>query len=527
MQKKNNEGLVLFTSLVVTTLFLGAGSWLVFRSGIGNNLPNPQANPSSHSTYANHPNAKVTLAVLGDTFSGYSTIRANTFQSALIERGVGLKYNDEFNQLNRARALNNGKADIIVTSLDQFLRHRPNGKIIGLIDRTVGADAVVLNRQRFPQLRSLGDLEQLVQQRRTAGKQTKIVFAGDTPSEFLAMVLDTSFDNFTLSDLTIDTVEDASFAQAKLQNDPDVAVAILWEPFVTQAKQVGNTVVLSSADVPKTIVDVIVASKSILASQPTAVKSFIETYYQRIDATIQDENLLVRQIAMDGKLNQNEAQAVNRGIQFFTSVEAQEWMDSGQLSQRIQSIASILALADKGQPIDQATAQSLFSSYYLTPIAQRTNRLIQAIAADNPTLAQRLQNKSDQPVPQPPTLPLNQAPSVGHLKVRGEVKFQIGAATLTSDSQASLKQLADQIREFSPNTIGVQIQGHTSRIGSAQLNNTLSAQRAKVVEQFLKQQNLDHYLASEGLGFSQPIPGTDPTAALNQRTVIQLVRIGS
>ncbi|MBE9030035.1 OmpA family protein [filamentous cyanobacterium LEGE 11480] len=524
MRTKNNEGLVLVSSLVVTILLLGIGGTLVLRSGMGKHLSTPP--PSSrYSSTAHHPNAKVTLSVLGDTFSGYSTLRANTFQSALIERGVGVKYDDEFNQLTRARAINNGKADIIVTSLDQFLRHKPQGKIVGLIDRTVGADAVVLNTRRFPQLKSLGDLEKLVSQRRHQGQTTKIVFAGDTPSEFLAMVLDTSFDNFNLADLEIATVADASLATQKLKDDANVAVAILWEPFVHQAKQQGNTVVLSSADVPKTIVDVIVASQPIMNSQPKAVQAFIETYYQRIDATLQDPNQLVRQIALDGKLTQSEAKAVNRGIQFFTSVEAQEWMKSGQLDQRIKSISSILALAGKGTPVTD-NPQSLYSAIYLSPVAKRTKTLMQAIAIDNPELAKRLRRRSTAPVPQPKTVAINQAPAVGHLKVRGEVKFQTGSAELTGDSAATLQQLAQQIREFSPNTIGIQIQGHTSRTGTAALNQKLSAQRAAAVERYLQTQQVNHYLTSEGLGYSKPLPGSDPASPLNQRTVIRLVRIG-
>ncbi len=524
MKKQNKEGLVLISSLIVTTLLLGLGGTLVLRSNFGS-LSKPSEN-TNYSLYANHPNAKVTLSVLGDTFSGYSTIRANTFQSALIERGVGLKYGDEFSQMTRARALNNGKADIIVTSLDQFLRHQPQGKIVGLIDRTVGADAVVLNTQRFPQLKSLQDLENLVEQRRSQGKASKIVFAGDTPSEFLAMVLDTSFDNFNLANLQVETVEDASIAKEKLQTDQDVAIAVLWEPFVTQAKQQGNTVVLSSADVPTTIVDVIVASDQIMATQPEAVQALVETYYQRIDATLQDENLLVRQIALDGNLQTAEAEAVNRGIQFFTSVEAKEWMESGQLAKRIKSISSILALAGKAAPVIE-NPQSLFSAQYLTPVAQRTEKLIQAIAADNPQLAKRLQNRADAPRPiAAKTLALNNAQDVGHLKVRGEVKFQTASAQLTPDSKTTLQQLAQQIREFSPNTIGIQIQGHTSRSGSPALNQKLSAQRAAVVEQYLKQQQIPHYLASEGLGYSTPLVGIDPASPLNQRTVVRLVRVG-
>ena len=128
---------------------------------------------------------------------------------------------------------------MIVTSLDQYLTHLPQGKIVALLDRTIGADAVVLNKKNYPQLNSLLDLEKLIKQSAQKGKRLKIVFAGDTPSEFLAIVLDTKFTNFNLADLDIVRVADASEAWQKMQQDREIAVAVLWEPFVTEAKKSG------------------------------------------------------------------------------------------------------------------------------------------------------------------------------------------------------------------------------------------------------------------------------------------------
>ena len=205
-----------------------------------------------------------TIKVLGDTFSGYSTLRSTALQDALKKSGITLQYADEFDQAQRAEALNQGKADLMVTSLDQFLEHQPQGKIVALIDRTVGADAIVLNTREFPQLKSLIDLEKLVKQKQSQGQRLKIVFAGDTPSEFLATVLDTKFDNFDLVDFEVVRVSDASEAWQQMQApQSNIGLAVLWEPFVTAARKQGNTVLLSSADAPKVIVDVAVASESL------------------------------------------------------------------------------------------------------------------------------------------------------------------------------------------------------------------------------------------------------------------------
>ncbi|MDY7012176.1 MAG: phosphate ABC transporter substrate-binding/OmpA family protein [Cyanobacteriota bacterium] len=517
--QKNNEVLILGLTVAITGSLLMGGGWFAIRSGALSG-----SNPSAHKV---NPNVKVVLNVLGDTFSGYSTLRSLAFEGSLRDRAVGLNYADEFDQKARAAALGLGKADLIVTTLDQFLTRRPQGKIVALVDRTVGADAVVLNTQRFPQLKSLLDLERLVKQQQAQGKRLKIVFAGDTPSEFLAMVLDTQFDNFDLSDFEVERVEDASIAWERMQKDKTVAVAVLWEPFVTQAKQQGNAVVLSSSDAPKTIVDVVVASDRAIQSNPEAVGHFVEAYYRHIDSSIQDKTLLTRQIAADGNLDRTDAEAVARGIQFFTSVEARDWMESGTLEKRIGAIAGVLVLSGRldGVPSDPA---SLFTAQYLSPVATQTAKLIHAIAADNPELAQQLRAPSAEVAVKPVSaVQLQQAQPIGNLTVRGEVKFQTGSAQLTAQGRETLDNLADRIAEFSPSAVAVKVQGHTSRTGGAAFNQKLSRDRAAVAVNYLKAKNLPHHFAAEGLGYSQPLPGSDPASPLNQRTVIRLVRLES
>ena len=518
---KNREILVLGTTFVVTGSLLIGGAWLAHKSGI---LDNQTTSVGQIST--TNPQVKVTLNALGDTFSGYSTLRSSAFQGSLLERGVGLKYADQFDQKDRASALNKGKADVIFTSLDQYLTHQPQGKIVALIDRTVGADAVVLNSKRYPQLKSLIDLEKLIQEQAGKGKRLKIVYAGDTPSEFLATVLDTKFDNFNLADLDIVKVEDASVAWEQMQKDKAIALGVLWEPYVTEAKTQGYSVVISSSDAPKTIVDVAVASDHILQNNPEAVKQFVEAYYRRLDSSLQDKGLLVRQIATDGNLTISEAQTIKDGIKFFTSVEAQDWMNTGTLEKRIQAIAGILALSGRTNSIP-ANPKALYDSHYLTPIANQTATIIESIAADNPELASLLKGKSDSPIKQVSPAQMQQAPAIGNLKVRGEVKFLTSSAQLTTEGKQTLDRLVAEINEFSAANVAVKVQGHTSRTGSVALNQILSEQRAQVVQNYLQSKSLPHNFVSEGLGFSQPLPGVSPTSSLNQRTVIRLVRIGS
>ncbi len=461
------------------------------------------------------------LRILGDTFSGYSTFRSTEFQQTLAELGIQLQYDNEFDQAQRAQQLGNGQADLIVTTLDQFLQQQPAGQIIALIDRTVGADAVVLNSLKYPQLTSINDLDSLIS---SQSQPLIATYAADTPSEYLALVLDTKFETFNLSDFRTQPVSDASEAWALLQ-DPDqpVALAVIWEPFVAQARNRGYTVVLSSQDAPRAIVDVLVASETLIESQPETLSTLVETYYRRIDTNVRDPAQLQAQIATDGQLSDQDAAAVLNGIDFFTALEAKSWFEDGTLDRRINSTAAVLTLAGRLNTVPEAPS-ALYTDVFLERAARNNETLIELIRADNPELADRLSGQAQTITPSLTPEQIQTAPDIGNLAIRGDVQFATGSASLTAASETTLNQLSSEIGEFSPETVAIRVIGHTSRSGAAAFNQTLSQQRAQVVVDYLKQQGITHNILAEGQGFNQPLAGLDPANPQNQRTEIRLVR---
>ena len=385
MSKTNYPALI--GTLTITAGLLGSGVWYLNKTSpaLLSGLGNPTANGSPTA-----PQGQTQLTLLGDTFSGYSTFRNGVFQEALANSGISLQYNDEFDQAARAQSLANGQADLIVTTLDQFLQQQPEGRIVGLIDRTVGADAVVLNTPQYGDLNSLQDLPALVQQAQAQGQPLKIAFAGDTPSEYLALVLDTKFETFNLSDFEVVRVADASEAWALMQDpNQNVALTVLWEPFVTQARQQGYTVVLSSEDAPGAIVDVIVASERLMQAQPDTLATLLAAYYRRIDVNVRDASQLQAQVAEDGNLSPGDAGAILQGIDFFTATEAQGWMTDGTLQRRIEAIAAVLVLSGRLNDVP-SNPDTLFVDDFLTEAATNTATLIELVRADNPELADRL-----------------------------------------------------------------------------------------------------------------------------------------
>lgn len=513
MSNRSNLALVV-TFLVTATVSIGS-IWAVskfFNNVISNNSLEIAKDQSQ-------------VQLLGDTFSGYSTFRDQTFLESLQKVGIKLNYSDEFDQAQRAKLLTKGQADLLVTTLDQFIKQKPRGKIVGLIDRTVGADAVVLNTPKYPKLKSLIDLNQLVQQNRE--QKIKITFAGDTPSEYLAFVLDTKFEAFNLANFEVKKVADASEAW-KLLQDPtqNVAIAVIWEPFVTQARQKGYTVVLSSKDAPTTIVDVLVASDRLIQSQPELLTKLLEAYYRRIDVNRRDTSQLQKQIAQDGNLKPNDAAAVINGIDFFTAIEAQRWMSDGTLIKRIGATAAVLSLAGQLEKIP-ADTKELYTAQFLAKAAENTQVLIDLVRANDPELAERLagDRKVTATKPQLNATQIRNAQSIGNLEVRGEVKFPSGSSELASQSQQILNQLAKEIGEFSSQTIAVRVIGHTSQTGDAETNQILSQQRAQVVVNYLRSRGVANNILAEGKGFSQVLPNIPPSDSRNQRTEIRLVRV--
>ena len=526
MNKSNFPTLAL--TLLIATGVIGGTIWL-FRKTPSNPIFS-QSNSSQPRAAATNPNISTQLTLLGDTFSGYSTFRNSEFQAALAEFGIGLRYVDEFDQAKRAASLRQGKADLLVTTLDQFLQQQPQGQIVGMLDRTIGADAVVLNTQKYPNLKSLQDLGQLIQQARDQGQTLGIAFAGDTPSEYLAMILDIRFDGFALADFEQIRVADASDAW-ELMQDPDqnVAIAVLWEPYVTQARQLGYTVVLSSNDAQDSIIDVIVASDDLLQSKLEEISQFLEAYYQRIDANMQDASQLLVQIAEDGGLSPTDAEAVLQGIDFFTAAEAQNWMVNNTLKRRIEAISAVLVRSGRLEQIPQ-NPENLFTNQYLTTAALNTQLLIDQVRADNPELALRLDGSDVQAVaaiPQVTASEIQAAEDIGDLDVQGNVEFTTGSTQLTAIGQQTLEGLVKEIQEFNPQTVAVRVIGHTSQTGGAALNQSISQQRAQVVVDYLISQGIPHNIVAEGKGFSEPLPNISPTDVKNQRTQIRLVRVDS
>jgi outer membrane protein OmpA-like peptidoglycan-associated protein len=272
---------------------------------------------------------------------------------------------------------------------------------------------------------------------------------------------------------------------------------------------------------PTAIVDVIVASDRLIASNPQIVSDFLEAYYRRIDRLHREPDLLNTQIATDGNLSAAEAQSVVDGIDFFTSVSAKTWMRDGTLTKRLGATAAVLVLSGK---IEQRpdSFQALYDPQFVEKSVENTKKLIELVRADNPELADKLsgQGKGNNALAQA----RSESSEIGNLQVQGTISFQTESAFLTEQGRQTILLLTSNLNEFNPDTVAIQVVGHTSKTGSPDFNKALSARRARTVAQALKTAGVKLEIVALGKGDSAPLPGIKPKDIRQQRTEIRLIR---
>jgi len=102
--------------------------------------------------------------------------------------------------------------------------------------------------------------------------------------------------------------------------------------------------------------------------------------------------------------------------------------------------------------------------------------------------------------------PVAPAPVIEKVSLESDVLFEFDKAQLRPEGQQKLDELADRIKDAQVESILAV--GHADRIGPAQYNEKLSAERAQSVKQYLAQKGFEEQrVRSEGRGEAQPVTG--------------------
>lgn len=101
------------------------------------------------------------------------------------------------------------------------------------------------------------------------------------------------------------------------------------------------------------------------------------------------------------------------------------------------------------------------------------------------------------------------------------VQFEFASATLTSDGESSLQQLAIALKSVQLSGLSFVVEGHTDAKGSSDYNFSLSLRRANAVVLYLQSKGIEpDRLRSVGKGFSELMTPEDPFSPVNRRVRI-------
>ena len=102
------------------------------------------------------------------------------------------------------------------------------------------------------------------------------------------------------------------------------------------------------------------------------------------------------------------------------------------------------------------------------------------------------------------------------------ILFATGKADLNASSQTSITEIAKVLKENSD--MDIAIIGHTDNTGTDKVNNPLSVNRAKSVQNSLKQQGVTNIKRVEGQGSTNPVAdnATEAGRKLNRRVEVYM-----
>jgi outer membrane protein OmpA-like peptidoglycan-associated protein len=107
----------------------------------------------------------------------------------------------------------------------------------------------------------------------------------------------------------------------------------------------------------------------------------------------------------------------------------------------------------------------------------------------------------------------------------GDVLFDTGKFNLRSEAREALAKLSGIV--LAHPGLNLEVEGYTDSTGSADLNQTLSQDRAGAVRSYLVEQGLaDSSVTAKGFGMSMPVADNATTAGRQQNRRVEIVVSG-
>lgn len=210
-----------------------------------------------------------TLKLGHSTWVGYGPFYVARDKGYFKEEGVDVELVIMEDTPIKMGALMAGQLDLVASTVDEFPIYMKPG--IGLhyvlaVDNSKGGDGIVANKD-------ITSIDQL--------KGKKVAFEQGSVSQFFlnALLKDSGMTQDDIEPVNM-AATDAGVAFAAKQVD----AAVTWEPALSQgAKAEHGHILLTSADKPGLITDVVAATDATLADKKADVQGFVRAWYKALD----------------------------------------------------------------------------------------------------------------------------------------------------------------------------------------------------------------------------------------------------
>jgi outer membrane protein OmpA-like peptidoglycan-associated protein len=433
-----------------------------------------------------------TVTVRADSFSGYCILRSEEMRKQLKSLGIGLAIEDDkADYVGRLQALQDGKADLAVFTVDSFLTAGAKlgqfpASIIAVIDETRGADAIVAYKTALP---SIGDLNK---------PEAGFVLTANSPSEFLARVVLSDFSLPKLSEKWFSPADGAADVYAAFKKAPksQPKAYVLWEPFVSKALEDPQAhVLLDSSKLKGYIVDVLVARRQFLVDHSDLAKSVVESYLRA--AYSYSQSGMSRLVVDDAKaagenLTSQDAQRLIQGVLWKNTLENYAHFrllgqqDSGGLEDMEEIITKVSrVLVNTGALAADAVKAPPNTLFYdkimkeLQASGFHPSRKL-GIVDGGSTMPDEIRAAAE--LPELSDADWAAIVPVGQMRI-SPITFLRGTDELSLQSKRDLDELGVRLKSMP--LYYLYVVGHARAEGDAQANRTLAESRAQSVADYL------------------------------------------
>lgn len=441
-----------------------------------------QEKTSSKSPYK----AEVRLQL--DSFSGYVVLRSEFFRNLLKKEGVRLILQDDQGDIfQRHKALASKRADFAVFTVDSYLltglsQGFTPSTIIAVIDESKGADAIVTKN---PSIKSIQDLNNL---------DTRILLTPNSPSDFLTKVV--------VSQLNLDNLHKnfrqehngaaEIYRQLSRDSTTERKAYVLWEPYVTMAREAGASILIDSSSLSGYIVDVLVARREFLDQKPHLSRMILKAYFEALFNFQANPHSLLQTLKKDAVktgsplLNDQKAEALSRSIDWRNTLNnyAHFGLNKRNDMEHIEDIMSnILEVLQRTGSAPNQNILDQFPTFYFDALLREMNQ------SDFHPQVQKLTKSGKRfELSQLTRQQWEELRPVAELKI-APIIFARGSSRINVQSYRNLKELSRKLKAW-PRFYCL-VRGHARGDGDAEANLKLAESRARAALKALLEGGVD------------------------------------